>query len=236
MALGKVITIAHRGASGYLPENTLAAFRLAVEQGADAVELDVHLSADGYLVVMHDPTVDRTTDGHGYVRDMTLAEIRRLRSRGEPVPLLEEVLEALPRNVLVAIEVKNGPIYYHGIEDAVVSVLLRYQRVESSLVISFDHQVVRQVRNLAPEVRTGVLFVCSPVRPAYLARAAAAQAVLPHWAYVTSGLVSSAHRAGLPVYAWVADEEQVVRRLLALRVDGIASNYPDRLVGIVGQS
>lgn len=230
-----ILAIAHRGASGYLPENTVAAFRLAVEQGADAVELDVHLSSDGHLVVMHDPTVDRTTNGHGYIKDMTLADIRRLRSRGEPVPILEDVFDALPNHVLVAIEVKNGPLFYKGIEDALLSTLSRAGRLGNTLVISFDHVLVRQVRKLCSEVRTGILFVCHPVRPVSFARAATAQAVLPHWAYVTDRLVGSAHRAGIPVFAWVADDEGTVRHLMALGVDGIASNYPDRLLRALGR-
>jgi glycerophosphoryl diester phosphodiesterase len=231
--LNKVLAIAHRGASGYLPENTLPAFHLAVEQGADAVELDVHLSADGHPVVMHDPTVDRTTDGHGYIKDMTLADLRRLRCQGQKIPLLEDVLEELPREVLLAVEVKNGPVFYPGIEATILATLSRHDRLENTLVISFDHRVVKRLRKLSGGVKTGILFVCHPVRPVAMAKAANSQCVLPHWAFVTKSLVNTVHKAGLPVFAWVADDEDTMRQLLALGVDGIATNYPDRLVGIL---
>ncbi len=213
----------------------MAAFRLAVEQGIDAIELDVHLSADSHLVVIHDPTVDRTTDGHGYVKDMTVSQLRRLRSRGEPVPLLEEVLEAVPRQVLVAVEVKNGPIFYQGIEHALAETLHKYGREDSSLVISFDHLLIKRLGRIAPKLRTGLLFVCHPASPSGLAKESGAAALLPHWAYVTRELVEGAHRANVAVFAWVADDQETVARLVGLGVDGIASNFPDRLLHFLGR-
>src|SRR5512135_2857797 len=119
------LVIAHRGSSAYAPENTLAAFRLAAEQEADAIELDVDLTRDGHVIVMHDATVDRTTDGHGRVADLTLDEIRRIDAgawkgaafNGERVPLLEEVFEAVGQRMLINVEIKGMSLRGNGLEE-----------------------------------------------------------------------------------------------------------------------
>lgn len=241
---GRSLVIAHRGASGDAPENTLAAFRLAMEQGADMIELDVQLSADGHLVVIHDPTVDRTTDGRGLVSDLTLEQIKALDAgsgfspayAGEKVPTLDEVLDWAASRIPLAIEIKNGPIYYSGIESKIVDALRSHDAAGSCLVISFDHNAVLRVKQLSPETATGVLFACCPVSPASLAAAARADVLLPHWSNLTPEMVRSVHSRGLAVSPWVIDDEREMRRALSLGVDGVATNYPGKLASLVETS
>src|SRR3984893_12915507 len=192
---GRVWVVGHRGAMGHRPENTFASFEYGLELGADWIELDVHLTRDGALAVIHDESVDRTTDGHGLVRDHTLAELKLLNAgawfgpayAGQSIPTLDVVLAwARQRGTVVDIEIKNAPIYYAGIEEAVVKALEVARMSEQVIVISFDHTAVARVKSLDPRIATGVLYACRPVDGGIgLARQANADAVLPHWAYVT---------------------------------------------------
>ncbi len=231
--------VAHRGASGDAPENTLAAFRRALEMGVDAVELDVHLTRDGEPVVIHDHVLDRTTDGSGLVRDQTLAAVRHLdagrwfgeRFAGERVPTLAEALDLL-RPVRVIVEVKNGPIYYPGIA-ARVAAEVRAAGHDGVTVSSFDHPVLLELKPGAPELRTAVLFVGRLVNPVGVARDARADALHVHWAFLTPELVASAHAAGLCVEAWTVDDPAHMNLVLDVAPDGVMTNYPDRLRGVM---
>lgn len=233
--------IAHRGASGEAPENTMAAFRLAVEQGADMVETDVHLTADGMLVAIHDATLDRTTSGRGFVKDYPLDQIRALDAgswfspeyAGERVPTLEELLEWASGRIPVCVEIKNGPIYYPEIEARVIEALRRHDMVDQAMVISFDHLAILRSKELCPELAGGVLFACRPVDPASLALAARAEAALPHWSNLTADLVEGVHGRDLAVSSWAVDGEREARWVRSLGVDGIATNYPGRLVSLL---
>jgi len=231
--------VAHRGASAEAPENTLAAFRRALEIGVDAVELDVHLTSDGELVVIHDPMLDRTTDGRGLVRDQTLAAMRRLdagrwfgeRFAGERIPTLAEALDLL-RSVRVIVEVKNGPIYYSGIA-ARVAAEVRSTGHPSVTASSFDHPVLVELKAEATRLGTtmdaAVLFVGRPVDPVGLALDAGADALHPHWAYLTPEMVGAAHAAALRVETWTVDDPLCLAHVVGMAPDGVMSNYPDRL-------
>src|SRR5438445_3289928 len=149
---GRVWVVGHRGAMGHCPENTLASFERGLELGADWIEMDVHLSRDGELVVIHDETVDRTTNGSGLVQDHTLVELNELDAGswfgaayvGQRIPTLGEVLDwARFRGAVLDIEIKNAPIYYAGIEEMVVHTLDRYGMTDQAIVISFDHRAVQ---------------------------------------------------------------------------------------------
>jgi glycerophosphoryl diester phosphodiesterase len=234
-----VWVIGHRGAMGHCPENTFASFERALELGADWIELDVHLTRDGALAVIHDETVDRTTDGHGMVKDHTLAELKKLDAgawfapefAGQRIPTLDEVLVwAGERNTVVDIEIKNAPIFYEGIEEAVVESLDRAGMAEQVIVISFDHRSVQRVKALDARVMTGVLYAARPTDAGIgLAAAAQADAVLPHWAYITSEDVRVAHKAGLAVAPWATSDPEILQSLVAARVDAIGTNHPDVL-------
>jgi glycerophosphoryl diester phosphodiesterase len=236
---GRVWVVGHRGAMGYCPENTMVSFRRGLELGADWIELDVHLTADGHLAVIHDETVDRTTNGHGLVRDHSLAELLQLDAgawfgpeyAGQRIPTLDDVLAwAHDRGTVVDIEIKNAPIYYAGIEEAVVAALDRSAMAEQVIVISFDHAAVQRVKALDTRVATGVLYAARPVDAGLdLARQAGADALLPHWAYVTPADVQAAHAAGLYVAPWTTSDPDVLRGLMRAGVDAIGTNHPDVL-------
>jgi glycerophosphoryl diester phosphodiesterase len=231
-----VLRVGHRGARGHAPENTFASFNLAVEMGVSAVETDVHVTRDGAVVLIHDHTVERTTDGRGYVKDMTLAEMKALdagawvdaRFAGERVPELGEFLAwARARDVAVAIEVKNGPIYYPDIAEKLIAGLREHEMLERALVISFDHPVLRHVREIEPALTTGILYVARLADPVGAARAAGAAALHPHWAYVTPDLVQTAHAAGLAVSPWCPNDAPTIQMLARMGVDSIGTDYPE---------
>ena len=236
------LVIAHRGASGSAPENTMAAFSLAVEQGAQVIELDVHMTADGYPVVIHDPTVARTTDGTGLVREKTLAELRRLdagswfetRFAGERVPTLEEVVTWARGRVALAIEIKNTPFHYRGIEASVTGVLERHDAVLDNEVFSFDHLCVRRIKAREPRLLTGVCYSANPVDHNALAIAANATALHPMFQHLHPDAVRDAHAAGLLVFAWTVNGHQDIREMVALGIDGIVTDFPERVREIVG--
>lgn len=233
------LIVAHRGASGEMPENTLVAFRRALEIGVDAVELDVHLTSDGEPVVIHDPMLDRTTDGRGLVRDQTLAAVRRLdagrwfgeRFAGERVPTLAEALDLL-RPVRVIVEVKNGPVYYPKIA-ARVAAEVRAAGHPSVTASSFDHPVLVELKTEASRVGavldTAVLFVGRPVDQVGLALDAGADALHPHWAYLTPEMVGAAHAAGLRVETWTVDDPLYLAHVIGMGPDGVMTNHPGRL-------
>jgi glycerophosphoryl diester phosphodiesterase len=142
---------------------------------------------------------------------------------------LEELLDFARGRAPVSIEVKQGPVFYPRLEEALVAALDRAGAADDVLVISFDHHSVRRVRELSPRTAAGVLYSARPADPVGLARAADAQALLPHWALLTAEDVEAAHRAGLLVMPWTANDPEVIARLLAIGVDGLASDYPDRV-------
>lgn len=239
---GPALVVAHRGASGHAPENTLASFDLAMQMGADAVECDVHLSRDGQLFVLHDFAVDRTTNGHGPVAQMSSADLKRLDAgswrgaefAGQRLPTLAEVLDLARGRARVAIELKQGPVYYPGIEQALAAAVRYAGMAEDVLVISFDHFALRRLRELAPEVATGVLYAARPVDAIAMARAADAQILEPQWSMVTAEDVEQAHAAGLLVVPWAVNDPAQMSAILAMGIDGLATDYPDRLLAILG--
>jgi glycerophosphoryl diester phosphodiesterase len=237
--LGRVWVVGHRGAMGHCPENTMASFQRALELGADWIELDVHLTRDGALAVIHDESVDRTTDGHGLVKDHTLAELQRLDAgswfgleyAGQRIPTLDQVLDWARQNATVVdIEIKNVPMFYAGIEDAVVKALKRTSMTEQVIVTSFDHCAVKRVKALDGCIATGVLYAGRPVDGGVgLARAADADAVLPQHAAVPAEDVEAAHAAGLVVAPWATSNPEDLRRLVTAGVDAIGTDHPDVL-------
>jgi glycerophosphoryl diester phosphodiesterase len=231
-----VLRVGHRGARGHAPENTFASFNLAVEMGVSAVETDVHLSKDGAVVLIHDHTVDRTTDGRGFVKDMTLSQLKSLdagkwydpRFEGERIPELGEFLEwACEWDVAVALEIKNGPLYYPEIAAKLVHVLRKHDMLSRAIVISFDHPVLLEARQIEPDLTTGILYAARLADPAAAAHAAGASALHPHWAYVTPDLVQVAHDAGLAVSPWCPNDAPTIKRLADMGIDSIGTDYPE---------
>jgi len=227
--------IGHRGAAGYAPENTMVAFERGLSLRADAIELDVHPTRDGHLVVIHDPTLERTTNGHGFVSAHSLEQIKTLDAGSwfDPsfsnarVPTLIEVLEWARGRTKVVIEIKQGPIFYPNVEELLIEALDSTGMRGDVLAISFDHLSVRKLKQLAPDIPTGVLYAGRCIDPVSLARAANADALMPYWALLTPAEVEAAHAADLFISPW-GGPEQDYRFIFATGVDAVAADFPDR--------
>ncbi len=227
--------IAHRGASGQLPENTLPAFERAVALGADMIEIDLHRTRDGAVVVRHDAGLEGL-GGRGEIGDASLDQVRALDAGGGArVPLLDEVLDALGSQIPFNLELKcPGRGAYEGLEELALEAVRRRRLLESTLFSCFDDAVLARIRERAPDARIGLLF--SPRRPEGVlerARRLAAEALNPWHGLVDPGLVERAHAADLAVYPYTVDETPEMRRLLAAGVDGLFTNHPERLRPLV---
>lgn len=225
---------AHRGASAAAPENSLAAFDLAVRLGAHGVELDVQRSADGVVVVLHDETVDRTTAGRGRVRDLAASRLRALQ-----VPTLAEVLDLLaPTDLRVNVELKNAVEPYPGLEEDVEAVVaasrLGAQAPERVVYSSFDHRSLLRLAGLGTRVPLGVLHVEALVRPWEYAASFGARALHPMARTVLAEEVAQAHAAGISVHTWTVDDPAAVRALASAGVDAVITNVPDVALAALG--
>jgi glycerophosphoryl diester phosphodiesterase len=229
---GYVLNIAHRGASSRFPENTLKAFAAAMDAGAQMCELDVHLTIDGTVVVIHDETVERTTDGRGAVRSMTLEELKRLDAgirfggefAGERIPTLEEVMTLAEGRCGLNIEIKSA-----GVERKVCELIVGRRALATAMISSFDWDALAVVRHFQPRVRVGLLASQWPARLVGAAFELKAESINPRSDIVTEDLCIAAHERNLSVYTWTVDEPAEMRRLIAFGVDGIMTNYPERL-------
>lgn len=216
----------HRGSPVDEPENTLRSFSRALAAGVAAVELDVQLTKDGRLAVIHDETLDRTTNGRGPVRDFTLAELKKLDAgRGEPVPSLEEVFDLVQGKADLVVELKQPEA-----AGALLDFFQERRAFEFATIISFWHPAVKALKQAEPRLNTGVLMVGCPVDPVALARAAGAGALILQYAYVTPELVVAAHNHGLLVYVWNIDDVDTLKPYLTMNLDGIGSNRPGVLI------
>src|SRR5688572_2848530 len=234
-ARARIQVLAHRGASAYAPENTLAAFRLAIEQRADWLELDVQQTKDGQLVVFHDLRVERTTNGQGALRDLTLEQVRQLdagswygpRFAGERVPTFEEVVAlAQERGVRIFPEVKD-PRLYPGIEERVAATIAAYGYEQNTIVQSFDMSSLERLRLANPRLQLAALYTAtSPLRGE---PPPGVKVIGPSWEQVAGdpSVVRDAHATGHQVVVWSVDGAGPVRQLLDARVDGIITSRPD---------
>lgn len=217
--------IGHRGAASLEPENTLRSFRRAAKEGADALELDLRVTRDGYLVVLHDPTVDRTTDGTGPVHEMTLAEVRQLDAGlGEKVPTFEEVLAATTLPIHAELKVAEAA-------EPLASGIL--QKADGRVtLISFDPEALRRVKRALPDQPVGLILSGVPSEAAERTRSLDADLVSLEAEHLDAEAMERCRRADLKVTTWTVNEPEQVRRVMELGVDGIATDRPDLLAGI----
>jgi glycerophosphoryl diester phosphodiesterase len=232
--------IAHRGASGQAPENTLAAFERAVQLGARFIETDLHLTRDAQFVAIHDSTLERTTNGRGSVRDFTLAELRRLDAglwfdreyMGQRIPTLEEVLDFARKNdVIFYLEVKYDAAW--GMHHSLMAALQKAENVARTIVLSFDQTTLAALRRVDPSVMMG--FLADEPGTDYVKDALelGARQLCPKASLVTQELVERAHGADLQVATWTVDDAEEMRKVIATGVDGIMTNFPDRLRAVI---
>ncbi|MFQ5416439.1 MAG: glycerophosphodiester phosphodiesterase [Myxococcota bacterium] len=229
------LVIAHRGASGTLPENTLPAYALAVDQRADMIEIDLHRTRDGALVVAHDEDLSGL-GGDGEIADATLAEVQGLDAGGgERVPTLDAVLDSFGGRIPFNLELKRGAeSEYPGLERAALEAVEVRGLRAGTLFSCFYDPVLERLRALSPEARIALLL--SPRLAGHAverARALGAEAINPSLRLVSRELVEAAHAADLAVYVYTVDDERDMRRLLALGVDGLFTNFPGRLRALV---
>ncbi|PIU44812.1 MAG: glycerophosphodiester phosphodiesterase [Ignavibacteriales bacterium CG07_land_8_20_14_0_80_59_12] len=236
----RVLLIGHRGFPSKAPENTLVSFRLALEVPVDMVELDVHLSKDRHIVVIHDATLERTTNGHGAVRDHTLAALKQLdagswfaHSFGEErIPELAEVFDALPEPTLVNVEIKSDAVRdgVDLIERLLGELIVRRHLETRVLVSSFHHGAVGRMKSLFPAIETGVLYAFPRdmgKKPAELARLAGAEAFICSRREASERIVKNAQDNGLKVIVYGLDTPEHINMALDLGTDGVVSNVPD---------
>jgi len=222
--------IGHRGAAGYEPENTLLSFKKALDLGVDAIELDVYVCKTGELVVIHDDKINRTTNGNGYVVEKTFEELRSLDAgQGEKIPTLKEVLDLVDKKVIVNIELK-------GVDTAnpVSKLIDRYigekgWTKDNFIVSSFNHPELKKFNLLNPKIKIGALLTGIPIDYAEFAQKLNAYSVNLSIEFINQEFVDDAHKRGLKVFVWTANDLDDINRIKALGVDGIFSNFPDRL-------
>lgn len=227
---------AHRGASALAPENTMAAFVKAYELGADGIELDIHRTADGVLVVMHDEQVSRTTTGRGYLHSGTYAWVQSLDAgvrfhpsfAGERVPTLDAVLSFVQSTRMkLNVEIKNNQIEYPGIEQDLVTLLQNHSMIKRTVISSFNHESLRRVKMVDRSVTTAVLCTeFRPVHPSYV-KAVGALGLHPHVKSVSPAMIQAAKAQRIAVRPYTVDDVQVIRSLQAWGVDGVITNRPD---------
>jgi glycerophosphoryl diester phosphodiesterase len=243
---GRPLVIGHRGAKAYLPENTLPAYALALEQGADMLEIDLHRSSDGEIPIRHDEGLE-ALGCDGGVGELSLTELRRLSDRDGAeaaaedalypgIPTLEQVLDAFGAQVPFNLEIKTrgSGAAYAGLQAEALRHVVDRGLLGETLFSSFSDEVLDELRRLEPSARLGVLVhPRHPERIFERAEAVGAEAVNPHFLLATKELVADAHSHGLAVYVYTVDDEAQMRRLLDIGVDGIFSNCPDVLRSVV---
>lgn len=218
----KFFKIAHRGASAYEPENTLRSFKLALDMKADMIELDVRMSKDGHLVVIHDSMVDRTTNGSGYVKDIKLDELKRLDAgKGEKIPTLQEAIEVGMDKTKFAIELKE-----QGTEEKTIGLIKEYRLLDDVFIISKNSDLLKNVKNQEAALRTCLItvFPCSSIDSG---RKCLADAIAPFHFFVTKRLVKNVRRSGLYLFTWVVDSEKRALWMKDIGTNGIVTNRPD---------
>jgi glycerophosphoryl diester phosphodiesterase len=218
--VSRPLVIAHRGASGYEVENSLAAFRAAADRGADAVELDVHTTADGALVVHHGERV-----GDHFIAHASLHEILdHPLPNGEPIPTLEQALAVIVPRMIAFVEIKAVP---PRLDDKLFDLLECTGALDRVALHGFDHRVIHRMGEKRPHIRRGVLSASYPMHPVRCLEDADASALWQHRNHVDEALVAAIHGAGMTLYVYTVNEPDEIRRLASLGVDGICTDFPD---------
>lgn len=230
------LIIAHRGFSSAFPENTMKAFKEAERAGANGLELDVQMSKDGELVVIHDENLDRTTGGKGYVRDLTAAELRKLDARykfkhtlvkKEPIPFLKDVLEWVSGTSLICnIELKNGTFPYPGMEDKVIT-LIRELGLEKRIILSsFNHYSVVHVNRYAPDIETAPILAEGIFMPWVYAQSILAEGFHPHYRFARNDIIQNSLEQNIAVRAYTVNKESEIQRLIKANCSAIITDDP----------
>jgi len=223
------LKIAHRGASGLEPENTLSSINKALALKADMIEIDVRLTKDKKVIVLHDDKVNRTTNGKGHVHKMTLAEIKKLDAgKGEKVPTLEEVLDTINKKTKINIEIKVKEAVRSTIR--IINKYITRKKWKNShfLISSFDHNLLLEVKKLNPKLRIGLIIAGIPDVPK-LKEKYNPYSLNLNLTFVSELVIKESHKDKMKVFVWTVNDPEDIRLMHALNVDGLFSDFPDRL-------
>ena len=234
----KCRNFAHRGFSGNYPENTMLAFRKALEAGCEGMEFDVHLTKDHELVIIHDELTDRTSGVHGYVKDMTYEELSRIdfsyrwkdQIPFQKIPTLREYFELVKdRDLISNIELKTGIFEYEGIEKAVCDLIHEYHMEKKVIISSFNHHSVMRMKAIDPAIACGFLSDTWILNAGAYVEANGIEAYHPAFFMLTDRETAEIKSHDRAINTWTVNEPEHIRRMIALEVDGIIGNYPDRV-------
>lgn len=235
---------AHRGFSGCYPENTMLAFEKAVEVGADGIELDVQLTKDGEVVIIHDETIDRTTDGKGTVVSFTYEELQKFdasfKFRGQmgfnKIPTLREYFELVKdTNIITNIELKTGINEYFGIEEKVWELIKEYKLEEKVIISSFNHYSILRMKKIAPSLKCGLLSETWIVDAGKYTENLGIECYHPHFANMTKDIVKEIKSHGIEINTWTVNKEEDMRDLIEKGIDIIIGNYPDLAKKVINE-
>jgi glycerophosphoryl diester phosphodiesterase len=238
----KPLVIAHRGDPLAKPQNTASAFLSAAQYDIDMIETDINMTRDGKLVVIHDQEIDHVSNGSGKVMDFTLSQLKGFDYgswmgadfAGEGILTIEEFIELVTDKVpALNIEIKNGPIYYEGIEQKLVDAIKKFDIRDRVIISSFDHHAIKQIKELDGHITTAILFSGRLIDPITPAKLAGADGIHPEFRWVTGETVTAAGEAGLFVNVWTVDGDENIQLMRDIGVTGIISNFPGKLSQII---
>jgi len=242
----KFIVIGHRGAKGYAPENTLPSFEKGLECKADMIEFDVRLTKDARIIIMHDATVDRTTNGTGFVSSLTLKQIKSLDAgawfspefKGTKVPTLQETIACIKGKAKFDIEIKKDPHSGKAIEEKLVNEILKNNILNDTIIVSFDLLSLKKIKKIEPHLRVGFLFFQNYGFERGLREilSIGGEEVHPEYPCLNIHLISRAHRNGILVRAWNPNDEEEMNKLIKMGVNGIGTDFPDITRALVDSS
>ncbi|MBC2582669.1 glycerophosphodiester phosphodiesterase [Clostridium sp. DJ247] len=237
--MNKSLNIAHRGFSGMYPENTMLAFKKAVEAGCNGIETDLHMTKDGVIVLCHDEKIDRTTNGTGLIADYTYEELCKFDAgikfgqqfHGEKIPSIDEFLEYVKdKDILINLELKNNIIIYKELEKKIIDKIYEFQLEEKVILSSFNHYSMVKVKEYDSTIKTGLLYTATLYNVHEYAKSTGADALHPFFpAIMDRAIVSNIKENGIIINTYTVNEEKYMKKLISLGINGIITNYPDKL-------
>lgn len=236
---------AHRGASGNYPENTLIAFEKAIEFGADGIETDVHMTKDGHLVLIHDETVNRTTNGKGLIKDYYYSDLEKLDAGGwfnkkyeeAKIPKLEELLELVKdSNIILNLELKNNIVMYENLEEKVLNMIEKYSMEHRVIISSFNHYAIKKCISINNNVETGLLYSAGLYKPESYAKFVGSKYLHPYfYAIHNEDIIKSIKSEGIKINTYTVNEIKYMEFFVKNQVDGIITNFPEKLRNIISK-
>ncbi|MGH4120459.1 glycerophosphodiester phosphodiesterase [Clostridium sp.] len=236
------INYAHRGASAYFPENTMLSFEKALEMGCTGIETDVQMTKDGVLVLIHDEMVNRTTNGEGLVKDYTYIELNKLDAgswmgeefAGIKIPTVEELIYLLKdKNIIINFEIKSGVVIYEDIEQKLIELIYKHKISHKVILSSFNHYSIAKCNKISKEISTGILYMEGIYKPYNYAKTVGANAIHPYFLAINEEVIKETKKHKIHVNVFTVDDEKYMKSFLEMKVDGIITDYPDKLHKII---